>query len=78
VQEVASYLGNTAAVARASYIDPRVIESYQRGVTIARTLGDLGASTQFGELATVGRPGAAVLRMLRKAPLKAIAHESRG
>ena len=29
VQEVAGYLGNTPAVARASYIDPRVIEHYE-------------------------------------------------
>jgi DNA topoisomerase IB len=67
VQEVAGYLGNTPAVARSSYIDPRVIESYQRGATIARTLGDLGASSQFGELATEGRPEAAVLPLLRDA-----------
>jgi len=67
VQEVAGYLGNTPAVARSSYIDPRVIESYQGGATIALTLGDLGASSQFGELATEGRPEAAVLRLLRDA-----------
>jgi len=32
IQEVAGYLGNTPAVARAAYIDPRVIDSYERGV----------------------------------------------
>jgi DNA topoisomerase IB len=68
VQEVASYLGNTPAVARASYIDPRVIERYEGGVTIRRVLGELGASTEFGELATEGLPEAAVLRLLRGAP----------
>jgi len=52
VQEVADHLGNTPAVARASYIDPRVIEGYQEGVTIARELGSLGSSSEFGELAT--------------------------
>jgi DNA topoisomerase IB len=67
VAEVAGYLGNTPAVARASYIDPRIIESYEREATISRVLGELGASTQFGELATEGRPEAAVLRLLRKA-----------
>lgn len=35
VQEVAHYLGNTPAVCRASYIDPRVIDRYDSGVTIA-------------------------------------------
>jgi DNA topoisomerase IB len=67
VQEVAAYLGNTPAVARASYIDPRVIERYEEGVTVRRILGELGASTEFGELATEGRPEAAVLRLLHSA-----------
>jgi DNA topoisomerase IB len=34
VQEVAHYLGNTPAVARRSYIDPRVIDFYEQGATI--------------------------------------------
>jgi DNA topoisomerase IB len=34
VNEVARYLGNTPAVARASYVDPRVIDLYEDGVTI--------------------------------------------
>ncbi|MGL5818722.1 MAG: DNA topoisomerase IB [Phycicoccus sp.] len=38
VDEVAAYLGNTPTVARGSYIDPRVIEQYEDGVTIAGTL----------------------------------------
>jgi DNA topoisomerase IB len=70
VQEVAGYLGNTPAVARASYIDPRVIERYEDGVTIRRALGELGASTEFGELATEGRPETAVLRLLGGAPAR--------
>jgi DNA topoisomerase IB len=64
VAEVAGYLGNTPAVARGSYIDPRVIDRYQHGTTIARALADLGASSEFGELATQGRAEAAVLRIL--------------
>ena len=32
---MASYLGNTPTVARSSYIDPRVIDSYESGDTIA-------------------------------------------
>jgi DNA topoisomerase-1 len=38
VREVAGFLGNTPAVARSSYIDPRVIARFQDGVTIASTL----------------------------------------
>jgi DNA topoisomerase-1 len=38
VREVAGFLGNTPAVARASYIDPRVIARYEEGVTIGATL----------------------------------------
>jgi DNA topoisomerase IB len=41
VGEVATYLGNTPAVARASYIDPRVFDRYQDGLSIAGALGDL-------------------------------------
>lgn len=64
VREVADYLGNTPAVARASYVDPRIIEEYERGRTIAAALGDLGASSEFGQLATHGRVERAVLRVL--------------
>ncbi|MFT4226121.1 DNA topoisomerase IB [Micropruina sp.] len=38
VQQVATYLGNTAAVARGSYIDPRITDRYQAGETIADTV----------------------------------------
>jgi hypothetical protein len=38
-------------------------------VTINSVLGELGASSEFGELATEGRPEAAVLRLLRSAPV---------
>ncbi len=38
VQEVAHYLGNTPAVARRSYIDPRVIDFYEQGATIDPTI----------------------------------------
>lgn len=42
VKEVAEYLGNTPAVARASYIDPRLLERFEEGRTIRATLGSLG------------------------------------
>ncbi|WP_445149312.1 DNA topoisomerase IB [Baekduia sp. Peel2402] len=41
VKEVAHHLGNTPAVARASYIDPRVFDRYLDGTTIAGTLPGL-------------------------------------
>jgi DNA topoisomerase IB len=65
VQEVADYLGNTPAVARASYIDPRVIELYQDGRTIAGALGELGRDSDFGDLATKGRAEKALLNLLK-------------
>jgi DNA topoisomerase IB len=43
VKEVAFYLGNTPAVCRASYIDPRVIDRYHGGLTIAERLAELAA-----------------------------------
>jgi len=64
VQEVAAYLGNTPAVARASYIDPRVIALYEEGVTIAPALPDLGKGQEFGDAATHGRAERAVLELL--------------
>jgi DNA topoisomerase IB len=67
VKEVSHYLGNTPAVARASYIDPRVIEEYEHGRTIASVLGDLGRDSDFGDLATRGRAEAAVVKLLGRA-----------
>ncbi len=65
VREVADYLGNTPAVCRASYINPRVIELYEEGVTIADALPDLGDEGTHGVPATQGPAERAVLRMLR-------------
>ncbi|MFI0354146.1 DNA topoisomerase IB [Actinomadura sp. 9N407] len=66
VQEVAGYLGNTPAVARASYIDPRIIDLYERGETIVPALTELGVDTGTGELATQGPAEQAVLGLLRR------------
>lgn len=66
VREVAEYLGNTPAVARASYIDPRVIELYERGVTIEPVLADLAKDRDLGELATRGPAEKAVLKLLTR------------
>jgi DNA topoisomerase IB len=45
VQEVARYLGNTPTVARASYIDPRVFDRFDGGLTIAGVLPELVEDT---------------------------------
>ncbi|WP_420031436.1 DNA topoisomerase IB [Streptomyces sp. cg28] len=53
VREVARYLGNTPAVCRASYIDPRLFELFADGRTIAPALSELGA-VEPGQPATHG------------------------
>ncbi len=49
VNEVAYYLGNTPAVCRASYIDPRVFDAYRGGLIIGRALEE-AAEGEPGEL----------------------------
>jgi DNA topoisomerase-1 len=49
VKEVAHYLGNTPAVCRSSYIDPRVFDAYRAGLVIGRPLRE-AADTEPGEL----------------------------
>jgi DNA topoisomerase-1 len=49
VKEAAHYLGNTPAVCRASYIDPRVFDAYRAGVIIRPAL-ERAAETQQREL----------------------------
>ena len=66
VQEVAHYLGNTPAVCRSSYIDPRIVDLYDDGLTIAPALERLGADAEFGQPATHGQVEAAVLELLRQ------------
>jgi DNA topoisomerase IB len=68
VQEVAHYLGNTPAVCRSSYIDPRVVDRYQAGETIVAALGQLGAATGDGQgtLLTQGPVEEAVVELLEE------------
>jgi DNA topoisomerase IB len=35
MKEVAEFLGNTPALARSAYVDPRVVDAYEEGRTIA-------------------------------------------
>ncbi|MFI6932194.1 DNA topoisomerase IB [Streptomyces sp. NPDC050287] len=64
VREVSHYLGNTPAVCRASYIDPKVFELFEEGQTIAPALTRLGEHGHFGRPATQGAVEAAVLDLL--------------
>ncbi|MFD0657063.1 DNA topoisomerase IB [Thermocatellispora tengchongensis] len=63
MREVADYLGNTPTVARASYVDPRVVTAYERGATIDVT--SLGKGDPV--VATHGEPERQVIKLLRNA-----------
>ncbi len=59
--EVATYLGNTPTVAKGSYVDPRVVDLYERGDTIAPTLRRLGGNDPLEHRDAIER---AVLKLL--------------
>jgi len=70
-QEVAHYLGNTPAVCRKSYVDPRVVDRYRAGITIADALNAATADDDDGDgpsCAIHGAIEAAVLELLDDAP----------
>jgi DNA topoisomerase IB len=50
IKEVAQYLGNTPAVCRASYIDPRVFDAFHAGLTIRPALERVMQRMEPGEL----------------------------
>ncbi len=62
VKEVAEKLGNTPAVARASYIDPRVIDRYLDGQTIGGALERIASDPE--DTAIQGDVEAAVLDLI--------------
>jgi DNA topoisomerase I len=66
VKEVAHYLGNTPAVCRASYIDPRVFDCYRSGLTVADALEQLGQVDEPGEPAHQGPIEEAVLDLIEE------------
>ena len=66
VKAVAAYLGNTPAVCRASYIDPRVIDRYQSGWTIAPAIEAAGGDPDLANERTRTRIEAAVLDLIRE------------
>jgi DNA topoisomerase I len=66
VKEVAYYLGNTPAVCRASYIDPRVFDRYRDGITIGGVLDRLGEDVDLGQPSFQGAVEEAVLDLLEE------------
>ncbi len=68
VREVADYLGNTPAVCRASYIDPRLFDHFEAGQTIGPAMEALGADATYGMPAVQGAFELAVLQLLKDAP----------
>jgi DNA topoisomerase-1 len=72
VEEVAHYLGNTPAVCRASYIDPRVFDRYRDGLTIGGALDRLGEDIDFGQPSFQGAVEEAVLDLLEEERTPAI------
>lgn len=71
MQEVSMYLGNTPTVARSSYVDPRVVDLFEDGVTVEGALEALGDDVDAGSPATHGAIEAAVLALLRDEPVAA-------
>ena len=68
VKTVAAYLGNTPAVCRASYIDPRVIDRYHAGATIAPALNRIARAPDLADPRVRRRVEAAVLDLLADGP----------
>jgi DNA topoisomerase-1 len=65
IKTVAAYLGNTPAVCRSSYVDPRVIDRYQAGVTIAPALARLpSGAPELADARIRARIETAVLELL--------------
>jgi DNA topoisomerase I len=50
VKEVSHYLGNTPAVCRASYIDPRVFDRFDSGLTIGGALPEVAETSDMDSL----------------------------
>jgi DNA topoisomerase IB len=66
VNQVAHFLGNTPAVARAAYIDPRVFDRFRDGYTIEPVLIDLAEEPDIGQPLIQGRVEEAVLDLINE------------
>lgn len=68
IKAVAAYLGNTPAVCRASYVDPRVVDRYLAGTTIAAAIEQLPAGDpDLADARIRARVETAVLELLEDA-----------
>jgi DNA topoisomerase-1 len=73
IESVAAFLGNTPAVCRASYIDPRVFDRYQSGWTIAPALESLGGEPDLANRRVRESVESAVLDLIREDESPALA-----
>lgn len=64
VDAVSAYLGNTPAVCRASYIDPRVFDRYRSGWTIGAAIDAAGGDADLFNERTRRRIETAVLDLI--------------
>lgn len=64
MRQVSEQLGNTPAVARASYVDPRVVDLWEDGVSIAPVIEALG---EYGEDLSPGARDAAIQAAIEQA-----------
>jgi DNA topoisomerase I len=67
IKRVSEHLGNTPTVARASYVDPRVLECFEEGRTVLtalRRLGDEPTGTDLADDASRAVLDRAVVRLL--------------
>lgn len=55
---------DTPAVSRSSYVDPRIVDRYQAGLTIAAALEEIGEDVEVGQPSTQGAIELAVLALL--------------
>jgi DNA topoisomerase IB len=68
VKEVAAYLGNTPTVARASYIDPRVLDRFLEGTTLAGVPQDVSGRDGTFDPDAQAQLEAAVLDLVEGGP----------
>ncbi len=64
MKEVAEELGNTPAVARGSYVDPRVVQGYEKGITIEAGVRRANRTKKPGERQAILEGSTA--RLIRK------------
>jgi DNA topoisomerase-1 len=73
VKTVSEYLGNTPAVCRSSYIDPKIIDRFEGGETIARVLKRLGSVPDMNAQGVRESIESAVIDLISEEPSRAAA-----